>query len=89
MKKIFGVIVAFTLLLSLSGCKEKPIQEYHGWIVIEMHKSYDIGGNVISIVNPETMDVKDVKVYKYYFDQYNLGDTINCCNDVKKRNQII
>jgi hypothetical protein len=27
-----------------------------------MHKSYDIGGNVISIVNPETMDVKDVKV---------------------------
>ena len=76
MKKVFGVIAVFTLLLSLSGCKEKPIQEYHGWIVIEMHKSYEIGSNVISIVNPETMDVKDIKVYKYYFDQYNLGDTI-------------
>lgn len=76
MKKLFTIIALFAIMLSIYSCKEKPIQEYHGWIVIEMHKSYDIGGNVISIVNPETMDVKDVKVYKYYFDQYNLGDTI-------------
>ena len=76
MKKLFTIIAVFALLLLYYGCKEKPIQEYHGWIVIEMHKSYDIDGNIISIVNPENMDVKDIKVYKYYFDQYNLGDTI-------------
>ena len=43
MKRLFTIIALFAIMLSICSCKEKPIQEYHGWIVIEMHKSYDIG----------------------------------------------
>ena len=77
MKKILSIIAVCSLILLLSGCKEKHISEYHGWIVIEMHQSYNVEKNIICIRNTETLETKELNnVYDYDFKKYNLGDTI-------------
>ena len=78
MRKILSIIAVCTLILLLSGCKEKHISEYHGWIAIEMHQSYKVERNIICICNTETLETKELNnVYDYDFKNIILEIQLN------------
>lgn len=50
----------------------EPLSNYDGWVVIEKHRyntSYQI------IMQKENV-IKTINSYEYYYERYNLGDTI-------------
>lgn len=78
MNRAVRTFTLFGFILLLCGCdsnkiKPKSLREYKGWIIVD---KFDSAWYNVTIENLKTGEVLSIDTYKYYWDHYNLGDTI-------------
>ena len=61
--------------------KPEPLSKYSGWVIVQKPHSHPLVNNYIrySVEIQRNDTVKRVDTYEYYFNMYNLGDTIKAC----------
>ncbi len=67
-------LIYLTIIILFSSCLvREPLTKYEEWVIID---KTDYGGYKYRIMMQKNNSTKEVHTYQYYYERYNLGDTI-------------